>query len=380
MAWKKYCIMLLGVFFTGLVIYAAAAEWMVHRLNETYVGDAVVIDRQLHENALYGSALTNDTGFLKYGIISRTQPEIIALGTSRSMQFRAPFFKDATFYTTGGLGRSVDAMEEIFDRISSDYVPKIVILAVDWFWFNPNHSAAKVPSIFEEDHPLSNRAYLYGSLYRELLKNENVRAQLVHPEIVARDLVGNRPTIGLMAGGKNTGFRPDGSFQYGGEILHPQTTEERFDQAHQEIQNGTAGFERCDHVDEKRILRLAELITKMRERGAHVIVLLPPFPNEIYQALMESKGHRDFILQFEGSVRDLCAEQNVPFYDFSNMAWLGASDEEAYDGYHASERAYGRIVLQFESDPVIAPYINKAFIERCMEQSRHPLQLIPADM
>lgn len=380
MAWKKYCTMLLGGFFTGLVVYAAAAEWMVHRLNETYVGDVAAIELQLHENALYESALTDDTGFLKYGIISRTQPEIIALGTSRAMQFRAPFFKDATFYTTGGLGRSVDAMEEIFDRISSTYVPKIVILAVDWFWFNPNHSPAKVPSIFGEDHPLSNRAYLYGSLYRELLKNENVRAQLVHPEIAVRDLIGNRPTIGLMAGGKNIGFRPDGSFQSGEHILHHKSTVERFAVTHRNIREGSDMFKWADQVDERELLKLASLIAKMRERGTHVIVLLPPFPNEIYQALMESKGHRDFILQFEGSVRDLCAEQNVPFYDFSNMAWLGASDEEAYDGFHASERTYGRIVLQFESDPVIAPYINKDFIEQCMVNSDHPYQIIPADM
>lgn len=380
MAWKKYCTMLLGVFFTGLVVYAAATEWMVHRLNETYVGDAVVIDRQLHENALYGSALTNDTGFLKYGIISRTQPEIIALGSSRSMQFRAPFFKDATFYTTGGLGHSIYGMEDVFDRISSDYVPKIVIFAVDWLWLNPNIQPNESLLIFKENNTISNRMYLYKRLHQELWANENVRAQLIHPEIVARDLIGNRPTIGLAAGAKSDGFRPDGSFQYGWFILHPQSTEERFDLAHRGIQNGTTGFERCDHVDEKKILKLASLIAKMRERGAHVIVLLPPFPNEIYQALMESKGHRDFILQFEGSVRDLCAEQNVPFYDFSNMAWLGASDEEAYDGYHASERAYGRIVLQFESDPVIAPYINKDFIEQCMVNSDHPYQIIPADM
>lgn len=380
MAWKKYCTMLLGVFFTGLVVCAAAAEWMVHRLNETYVGEAVVIDRQLHENALYGSALTNDIGFLKYGIISRTQPEIIALGTSRSMQFRAPFFKDATFYTTGGLGRSVDAMEEIFDRISSDYVPKIVIFAVDWFWFNPNHSAAKVPSIFEEDHPLSNRAYLYGRLYRELLKNENVRAQLVHPEIVARDLIGNRPTIGLMAGGKSEGFRSDGSYQYGRFILYPHSYEERIGDIRRRIQNGKERYEIAYHVDKAEKEKLSALIHKMQEAGSHVIVVLPPFPNEIYQTFMESDGHRDFMLQFEHCVGEICAERDVPFYDFSNMAWLGAPDDEAVDGIHAGEKTYGRIVLQFESDPMIAPYINKAFIERCMEQSRHPLQLIPADM
>lgn len=380
MSWKKYCTTLLGVFLALLAICTATAEWMVHRLNETYVGDTIAIDLQIQENALYGSALTDDVGFLKYGIISRTKPEIIALGTSRSLEFRAPFFKDTTFYTTGRLGDSVDEMEKVFDRICNDYIPKIVIFAVDWDWMNPHTRYGIEPPVFEEKNVLSNRWYLYQGLYYMFWKNEKVRAQMMRPEIKERDLIGNRPTIGLSAGGKNEGYRSDGSYQYGEFILHPKNTTERFEDTHRRIQKGYDRFERADHIDEAQLLKLASFIHKMQERGSHVLVVLPPFPNEIYQAFMASEGHRDFMLQFERGVRDLCAEQNVPFYDFTNMAWLGAPDEEALDGFHASERTYGRIVLQFESDPVIAPYINKDFIEKCMENSNHPFQIIPSNM
>lgn len=378
MSWKKYCTTLLGVFLALLAICTATAEWMVHRLNETYVGDTVAIDLQIQENALYGSALTDDVGFLKYGIISRTKPDIIALGTSRSMQFRATFFKGTTFYTTGGMGDSVDAMEAIFDHICINYVPKIIIFAVDWDWLNPNYPHTKIRYV--ENNTLTYRGYLYQSLYREIWRNQNVREQLIQPNIKERDLVGNRPTIGLMAGGKSSGFRQDGSYQYGDSILHPQSTEVNFEDTHQRIRDGNKRFERADHIDGDELLKLTAFIQKMQKCGTHVLVVLPPFPNEIYQTLMASEGHRDFTLQFERGVRDLCAEQNVPFYDFTNMAWLGAPDEEALDGFHASERTYGRIVLQFESDPVIAPYINKDFIEQCMVNSDHPYQIIPADM
>ncbi|WP_313993969.1 SGNH/GDSL hydrolase family protein [uncultured Selenomonas sp.] len=377
---KKYCVSLLCLSLIIILAYAIVAEWMLHRLNETHTGESVAVDLQINENALYGSALTNDIGFLKHGIISRTKPDIIALGTSRTMQFRAPFFKNTTFYATGGLGDSVDAMEDTFDRISKDYVPKIIIFAVDWDWVNPNIRHVRNPPIFEEKNTISNRLNLYKGLYYERWKNEKVRAQLMRPELKERDMIGNRPTVGLLAGGKSNGFRSDGSYQYGEDILHPPSTAERFKDTHQRIQDGNRRFERTEHIDETEFLKLATLITKMRERGSHVIVLLSPFPNEIYQAFMESKGHRDFTLQFEHCVRDLCVAQNVPFYDFTNMAWLNAPDEEALDGFHASERTYGRIVLQFESDPVIAPYINKDFIEACMVNSNHPFQIIPADM
>ena len=378
MTWKKYCVDLLGLSLIVIVAYIIPAEWVRHRLNEVYVGDDIAIDMQLNENALYGSALMEDICFLKYGMISRTEPDIIALGTSRSMQFRAAFFKGATFYTTGGMGDSIDAMEAIFDHICINYVPKIVIFAVDWDWLNPNYPHPKLRYV--ENNTLTYRAYLYQSLYQEIWRNQNVREQLVQPNIKERDLVGNRPTIGLMAGGKSSGFRQDGSYQYGDGILHPQSTEVNFEDTHQRIRDGNKRFERADHIDEDELLKLTAFIQKMQKRGTHVLVVLPPFPNEIYQTLMASEGHRAFILQFEDAVRSLCVVQDVPFYDFTNMAWLGASDEEAFDGFHASERTYGRITLQFEIDPVIAPYINKDFIEACMVNSNHPFQIIPADM
>lgn len=380
MTWKKYCTTLLGLSLGAIIFYVGVAEWMLHRLNEAHVGDDAAISMQIEDNALYGSALTGDVAFLKYGVISRIKPDILALGTSRSMQFRAPFFKDATFYTVGGLGDSVDAMEDVFDRVCSSYTPKIVIFAVDWDWLNPNYAHNKSSHVFEEKNMLSNKAYVYKCLYQALWQNKNVREQLLRPAIRERDVIGDHPTIGLLAGVKSEGFRADGSFQYGDAILHPRSIEERFEDTRKRIREGNRRFENADHIDADELLKLASFIHKMKSHGCHVLVLLSPFPNEIYQRFMDSEGHGRFILQFEQSVQELCMKQNVPFYDFSDMAWLDAPDEEALDGFHASERTYGRIVLQFESDSVIAPYIDKEFVEKCMSDSNSPIQIVPAGM
>ena len=99
------------------------------------------------------------------------------------------------------------------------------------------------------------------------------------------------------------------------------------------------------------------------------------FPNEIYRTLMEAAGHGRFILQFEQSVQDLCMKQNILFYDFSDMAWLDASDAETLDGFHASEPTYGRIVLRFENDSVIAPYNHKEPLINCIFHPEHLINL-----
>lgn len=43
MTYKRYCITFLVLFVTALATYGACAEWMLHRLNETYVGDDAAV-------------------------------------------------------------------------------------------------------------------------------------------------------------------------------------------------------------------------------------------------------------------------------------------------------------------------------------------------
>lgn len=218
--------------------------------------------------------------------------------------------------------------------------------------------------------------YLYKSLFREMRKNPKIRTQLLHPNFEEVDAIGQRPTIGLAAGVNYDGFRRDGSYQYGEYILHPNSLEERLADTYQRIEKGERRFEAADHIDVHELVKLEAFIEYMHQRGCHVVVFLPPFPNQIYQTLLASDRHRGFMLQFEDAVKELCAAQNVPFFNLSNMEWLGASDAEAIDGFHGSERTYGRIVLLFQKDDVLAPYINAKYIEECLCESNHPFQII----
>ena len=380
MAWRSFFV---GIVFSVLLIasgYVVIAEMMLFRLNESDVGSSSAIHIQIDHNALYGSAITGDVSFLKYGVAAERAPDIIALGTSRTMQFREEFFQGAVFYTFGGIGDSVDAMRDIFERISLSNTPKVVILGVDWDWLNPNYSHELPENALDSDNLLNRRMYLYKSLFREVRKNSKIRTRLLYPEFGEVDAIGNRPTIGLSAAVNYDGFRKDGSYQYGEYILHPNSVEERFADTYQRIEKGERRFEAADHIDTHELVKLEALINHMRQRGCHVIVFLPPFPDQIYQRLMASDRHGAFMRQFEDAVKDLCAAQNISFFNFSNMAWLGASDAEAIDGFHGSERTYGRIVLQFQKDDVLAPYINATYIEDCLRESNHPFQIIPENL
>ena len=380
MTWRSFFVRIVCSILIVVFGYVVAAETMLYRLNESQVGSSSAIHMQIDHNALYGSAITGDVSFLKYGVAAEKTPDIIALGTSRTMQFREEVFQGATFYTFGGIGDSVDAMRDIFDRISLQNTPKIVILGVDWDWLNPHYSHELPENALDSNNVLNRRMYLYKSLFREVRKNSKVQTQLLHPNLDEVDAIGKRPTIGLSAGVNYDGFRKDGSYQYGEYILHPNSIEERFADTYQRIEKGERRFEAADHIDADELAKLEALINHMRQRGCHVVVFLPPFPNQIYQTLLDSDRHGGFMIQFEDAVKEVCIAQNIPFFNFSNMEWLGASDAEAIDGFHGSERTYGRIVLQFQKDDALVPYINAEYIEDCLRESNHPFQIIPENL
>lgn len=217
---------------------------------------------------------------------------------------------------------------------------------------------------------------MYKRLFDSVRGNKKVREQLLDPDIRLTDEIGNRMTIGLMASADYRGFREDGSFQYGAAILHLNPLEERLRDTHERIQNANNRFEEAYGIDHNELSKLKCLIRSMKERGVHVMVFLPPFPDEIYQALMSSEKHNVYIKTYEQEVNNLCNQEKVSFFDFSNMAWVGSSDEEALDGFHGSERTYGRIMLRFVEDKELAPYVNAEYIRERLEKSDSPIQLL----
>lgn len=374
--WSRFCKTMIGMVFFPIFIVPLLFEGILYRVNEQKVGTEKAIEMSLHEKVLYGSALSGDVSFLKYGVVKQLQPDILAIGSSRVMQFRRSFFKDATFYTMGGLCDSIGDLSDVYHTISKHYTPKIIILEVAWCWLNPTRSHPLMLRPFMEERIISRRSYLYKCLSDSIRKNKRVRDHLIEADVKTQDEVGGRATIGLMAGVDYRGFREDGSFQYGQCILDLIPAEERMKNSHELIKNNNWRFAEAYDIDQKELSKLQTLIQEMKRNGCHVIVFLAPFSNEIYEELLSSPKHKTFMEKYERDVKELCNQETVSFYDFSNMQWVGSTDEEAIDGFHGSERTYGRIMLHFLQDKKIAPYVNAELIRDRLEASDSPIQLL----
>jgi hypothetical protein len=364
-----------------VLVYIGISEALLYRLNEHYTTKEI-IENHLKGNYLYGTLLTSDTSFFKLAAVKRKKPETVVLGSSRTTRIREKFFKNTTFYTMGKSIASVDDAQYIFNEITKEYTPQTIIFGVDLWWLNPNwHGDDGVTRKLVNKNIIEERFYMYSLLYNKLKKparNKLIMEQIIKPTINERDIVSNRLTMGVDAS-NGSGYRYDGSRQGAEIILHPKALSDRISPTKKNIEDARDRFCVADSVDKERLSKLAALIKKIKQSGTHLIVFLPPFPDEIYQQMQNSNKHNKFLNEFEKSIKELCEAEGVAFYDFSDMAWFGSPDKEAEDGFHGSERAYARMMLKMADDEYLGNFINKEYIERRLVESKEPFSIVPYD-
>jgi hypothetical protein len=73
----------------------------------------------------------------KTAYLKATEPPIVAIGSSRAMEFRAAMFgtQAKDFYAAGGVFQRVEDLDGLLKALP-DYRPRVVILPIDARWFN----------------------------------------------------------------------------------------------------------------------------------------------------------------------------------------------------------------------------------------------------
>lgn len=355
-----------------IILVTTFSFFTIKAFRENFTDDYIVTN---YENILYGSAV-EDSSLIKLDIVKQLQPNIIAIGSSRVMQFRKNYFYNQDFYTLGGLAASLDEARYVYHQIKAVYTPKVVILGVDLWWLNPKFQQSNRYDTLSNNDNYNRR---YAKLLTEMKNNPKILQQLLNLSAINKqDSLGNRETVGLTAAVYSDGYRlSDGSYQYGRFITHPEPLKERFQDTHNRIDDGNRRFDQTNEIDINQMDNFLNLIREMRDNGTHVIVFLPPFPNEIYTRMYDSDKYHDFLLAFEKNIQSICNNENVSFFDCSNLIWLGASDEETIDGFHGSELAYGRIINKMAEDKTLAPYINLSLLQEEINNPVSTIQMIP---
>lgn len=306
-----------------------------------------VIKKQSDEKELilFGLAYSNPDKYYKYNSAIERKPEVLTLGTSRVMPFRSKLFKKDTFYNAGGGVEKIGQFSYFLDNIPKETQPKILIIGLDQYFFNPNwdNSSADEDNIKEaiinDNHALNaiKASFTGTQIFKDYFDKKFNFSDLIH----------NNNSVGLNAIKNGNAFRNDGSYYYGKIMGDPNSNKEaRFKDSFERISSGGYRFEYGKDISEDSIKKLEKFLEKCKNRNIHVIGFMPPYAHVVYEKMKQSEEKYAYVFRLESLLKPLFEKNNFDFYNFSDIASLGASDEETIDGFHGSEKAYTRLFIK----------------------------------
>ncbi|HEX9395545.1 MAG TPA: hypothetical protein VF943_02280 [Burkholderiales bacterium] len=330
-----------------------------------------VVQLQHETGALYGSALHDTRGELPLEIVRHRQPEIIALGSSRPLDFRQEYFTHPFACACGGMD-SIEDGETYMQEILARARPKLVLFALDFWWFTTPEPHRRSPMNLEATGELT-RAKILRPL-------EWVWEGTLTPREYLRLLGGERnlfaavprPKIGVMAIKRGIGLRADGSLlhgirlgQAGLDFYAPMRAQvlnaRRFVMTEGRRKGEPTRFGPDNVLYPERLRSLDRVLAKLKAGGVRVILLLPPVAPSVAKAMAES-GRHTVLADLDRELR----ARGLEYHNFHDPAALHSGVCEFADAYHAGNVTYMRMLramLQARPSSPLAPYVDRQRID-----------------
>ena len=319
-----------------------------------------LIKKQRIGKQVLGLAYSDPIGYYKLQNVKIRKPEIIALGSSRVMQFRSFFFNDQSFYNAGGSVQSMYGYNLFLKKMN--HYPKVIIIGLDQMWFN------------QQFHNTSGSVDLTDNFSNfEIFKSSfnKVIVDLLLNKIDIKKISNTSQYLGLTAMMKQNGFRYDGSYIYSREILNPIKAEDYlFKDTYDRIDKGERRFEYGTLIDQSSLIELNLFLNFCKSKNIHVIAFLPPFAPSVWEKLRQKRGEYSYLFSLYPLLEKTFSKYSYQCFDFSNISSLGSNDPEFINGFHGSEKAYLRILIEMcKRDSSLLKYCDMEALSNLLKKS-----------
>ena len=341
------------------VVLGAVAVVLALSGELTSVARALELQKE-SSDILVGLAYTDPTEHFKLQGLLKRRPTVLALGTSRVMQFREECFRPGVVFYNGG--NSVTRLRHynvFLSKIPAGSEPAVILLGLDQYFFNMNFDRLADDDIenrLEHDRPVFGMfTSRWLDVYRDYWSGKFTLSNLTDST--------RRKHVGLNAISALNGFRRDGSYYWGGLISDPSNLrynlDPDFSNTFDRIRKGDRRFEYGREVSTGALKEVGRFLVMAKARGIHVVGFLPPFAHRVYEHMLSMGDRYQYLRQLPDTLGEVFTQHGFPLFDFGDLARLGASDEETVDGFHGSEKAYHRaVILMAEKDPELRSYVE----------------------
>lgn len=325
-----------------------------------------IIARQIETGAIYGSAVHDDGFEYKLQLALTVKPAIIALGSSRVLQFRQTHFTD-TFINAGRAMTTPPEGVEFLRALLLRHRPKIVILGVDYWWFNPNwrypdrhvrRNGLNLAVLKRANEWLLDGKITVLDIWRVAFRGDN------HNSLTQAD------NIGVAAIKRGYGYRADGSRDYGLRYFgtDPAFDDAKFNNTLSRIAHGVSQFTYAETIAADRFEKLDELLSLLVEADITPVIVLTPLAKQVLDRMRAHGRDYAYVSAFLYRIKAL----KFAVYDFTDAESLGANDCEFVDGFHGGEIVYQRILAEISRrNPhgAIAPIVSRVGLNNSVQHS-----------
>lgn len=303
-----------------------------------YTGEIGSFDRYIlmqrnNPKILIGMGYNEQTSYYKLVNVNYFRPEVIALGTSRVMQFKREFFR-ASFYNCGGaVNGNYDEYTNFLQNLN--YNPKVILLGLDSWVFNRewNKNRRKYSTFYKINQSNAVLAPLVSIIkgwLREKWKFADINLYPVN--------------IGFNGRVLGNGFMDDGSYYYGNIYRYSEKQiDYKFANTFHRISTGINRFEWGKHIDLYTIEKLDNLLEYCSNNNIHVIGFTAPFAPDVHEMMNTSRNY-GYINEIPQTCKSVFSKYNFEFYDYLDAARLNVKNDCFIDGFHGSEVVYGLIL------------------------------------
>lgn len=269
----------------------------------------------------------------KLNMIDVKKPKILALGTSRVMQFRNFFFgkRMSDFYTAGGMIQNLNDLDYFTNSIKEGSVtkPDIIIFGLDFWMLKENYN--KKQSWLVESK-LSDDAYVLSThllALQESVKSNGFKFPFAKGEF----------GYGFY-GKKGQGYRRDGSMHYlkhiNNFIHEPVYKDRETPPIIQRIEQNTGQFSLPFSIDENLVKKYFDILNELKNLNIEVVIYFPPFSTVCYNAILADKDHSVWFQQYL-DIQKTTKKIGVDVIDCIHPGILDLDDRFMIDGFHPSE-------------------------------------------
>lgn len=349
MSSKKWIkIWLILIFIIGVVPYGLTYINSVANYENNSYSD--IVKRQIKNDSIYGTALNQNTFSYKLELIKNVKPKVVAVGSSRVMQFRKENF-NTSFVTAGGGMSHLNEGYKFLENMYKFHKPEYIILGLDFWWFNDNFSQPK----YFPHHGNNGKTISYNKIYKTLLWliNGKVNISFLNHKKIENQYT-NYDNLGFSAIATSDGFRSDGSRFYSKTVFGLEKSgDENFSNTFKRIRDGNSRFKYGNELSKNRVAILYKILELIKNNNTKIIVFIPPIANATYKKM---EGYQ---YGFVDTFRELIKSLNVENYDYHNLPVVTQNDCEYIDGFHGGDVIYSRILKDmYDNNSSISKYIE----------------------